>query len=89
VTYFAGETSIASGTSSVLVNLSGTMPSTSYAVTVTFGSDATFSGGTLPTLVVTGQTATSFTITAYNASNAAVTAPVGGAIVNWTAIANN
>jgi hypothetical protein len=65
------------------------MPSTSYAVSVTLGSDVSFAGGTLPTLVVTNQTTSQFTITAYNTSNTAIDAPDGGAPIDWIAIANN
>jgi len=79
------------GNSSVTVTMTTPMASTNYAVTVTLGTDASFTndGLKLPTLVVTGKTTTQFTVSAYSENNVVVLAPTGGAVVNWIAIGNN
>jgi hypothetical protein len=77
------------GTSSVVVTMTTPMTSTNYAVTVTLGSNLapfTNDGTKLPTLVVTGKTDTTFTVTAYSENDVLVLAPTGGALVDWIAM---
>jgi hypothetical protein len=63
------------------------MTSTNYAVDVTLGTNAAFTGdGTkLPTLVVTGKTDTQFTVTAYSENDVLVLAP-SSVTVEWIAM---
>jgi len=75
------------GSSSVAVTMTTPMTSTNYAVTVTLGTNAAFTGdGTkLPTLVVTNKTLTGFTVTAYSENDVLVEAPSSVA-VEWIAV---
>ena len=64
---------------------------TTYSVTATFTQAGAWgsSSSTVPILVITGKTATTFVINSDNDSGTAITAPSGGVTVNWIAMPAN